>query len=169
MKRNIILLTLLPLFVGCGNHSTSDTSSVESYIQNLEVENNISYAEIVNTRGSYITSMCYTKTMDETTNRVFNPCYSCHTKGEIPNYYNDSNLQVEYNFPAEVMTNPFTNLFKGTCKPLRVSVSVSYFSFLLSDLDPNLIERGSQDSLAFHPISSGQIIQLRSEKTLGGL
>lgn len=109
MKRNIILLTLLPFFVGCGNNSTSSTAS---YIQNLEVENNISYAEIMNTRGSYITAMCYTKTMDKTTNTVFNPCYSCHTKGKIPNYYNDTNLQMEYNFPAEVMKNPFINLFK---------------------------------------------------------
>lgn len=33
-------------------------------------------------------------------------------KGKIPNYYNDTNLQKEYNFPAEVMKNPFTNLFK---------------------------------------------------------
>ena len=112
MKRTIILLTLLSLFVGCGNHSLSDTSSVQSYIQNLEVENNISYTEMLNTRGSYVTSMCYTKTMDEITNTVFNPCYSCHTKGKIPNYYNDSNLQMEYNFPVEVMKNPFTNLFK---------------------------------------------------------
>ena len=118
MIRNTILLTLLPLLIGCGNNSTSNTSLasdlslVESYIQNLEDENNISYTKIMNTRGSYITSMCYTKTSDETTNRVSNPCYSCHTKGEIPNYYNDTNLQLEYNFPAEVMKNPFTNLFK---------------------------------------------------------
>jgi len=112
MKRNTILLILLPLLVGCGNDSISNLSSVQSYIQNLEDENNISYTKIVNTRGSYITSMCYTKTMDETTNTVFNPCYSCHTKGKIPNYYNDSNLQIEYNFPAEMMKNPFTNLFK---------------------------------------------------------
>lgn len=112
MKRNIILLTLFPFLVGCGNNSTSDSFSVQSYIQNLEVENNISYTNIINTRGSYITSMCYTKTMDETTNTVFNPCYSCHTKGKIPNYYNDTNLQMEYNFPAEVMKNPFINLFK---------------------------------------------------------
>lgn len=112
MKRNTILLILLPLFVGCGNDSASNLSSLQSYIQNLEDENNISYTKIVNTRGSYITSMCYTKTMDERTNTVFNPCYSCHTKGKIPNYYNDTNLQIEYNFPAEMMKNPFTNLFK---------------------------------------------------------
>jgi len=112
MKKNTIMLTLIPLLIGCGDHSTSDTYSVQSYIQNLEDENNISYAKIVNTRGSYITSMCYTKTADNTSNKIFNPCYSCHTKGQIPNYYNDTNLQLEYNFPTEMRKNPFTNLFK---------------------------------------------------------
>lgn len=118
MKRNTILLLLLPLLIGCGNNSTSNSSLAsdlslgQSYIQNLEDENNISYTKIMNTRGSYITSMCYTKTKDDTTNTVSNPCYSCHTKGNIPNYYNDTNLQLDYNFPAEVMKNPFTNLFK---------------------------------------------------------
>ena len=132
MKTNHILVILLPLLVGCGNDSIDDTSTQQSTIQNLEDrnassgmispalsyiekledDNNISYEKIVNTRGAYITSMCYTQTTDTLTNHVFNPCYSCHTKGKIPNYYNDSNLQKEYNFPAEVMKNPFTNLFK---------------------------------------------------------
>lgn len=127
MKKNHILLILIPLLVGCGNDSTEDTSlvlstiqnledenesSALSYIENLEDENNISYDKIINTRGAYITSMCYTQTTDSVTNYVFNPCYSCHTKGKVPNYYNDTNLQKEYNFPAEVMKNPFTNLFK---------------------------------------------------------
>jgi len=123
MKRNYILFVLLPLLVGCGNDSIQDTSLDQneshsiispplSYIEKLEEANNISYNKIINTRGAYITSMCYTQTTDTSTEHVFNPCYSCHTKGKIPNYYNDTNLQKEYNFPAEVMKNPFTNLFK---------------------------------------------------------
>jgi hypothetical protein len=53
MKRNTILLLLLPLLIGCGNNSTSnsslesDLSLVQSYIQNLEDENNISYTKIL--------------------------------------------------------------------------------------------------------------------------
>lgn len=132
MKIKYILLILLPLLVGCGNDSMGDNSSQQShiqnpedknasstmispllsYIENLEEDNNISYGKIINTRGTYITSMCYTQTTDTSTNHVFNPCYSCHTKGKIPNYYNDTNLQKEYNFPSEVLKNPFTNLFK---------------------------------------------------------
>lgn len=115
MHKNTILFTLLPLFIGCGNNSTTSTLTedvTQSYIQSLEEENNISYDDIVNTRGAYITSMCYTKTKDESTGMISNSCYSCHTKGDIPNYYNDTFLQKEYNFPFEVMKNPFTNLFK---------------------------------------------------------
>ncbi|HGZ69898.1 MAG TPA: hypothetical protein ENK74_00680 [Nitratifractor sp.] len=81
-------------------------------MHSIEKENNISYEQILNTRAAYITSMCYTKTKDETSSKVSNPCYSCHTKGKEPNFINDSDLQAEYNFPAEIMKNPFTNLFK---------------------------------------------------------
>ena len=112
MRPNTIFLTLILTLTGCSERIKEDSSSTDQYIKNLENENNISYTKIVNTRGSYITPMCYTKTMDRRTNRLFNPCYSCHTKGKIPNYYNDTNLQMEYNFPEEVMKNPFTNLFK---------------------------------------------------------
>lgn len=95
MKINHILFILLPLLVGCGNDSIDDTSTQQStiqkleegnessalsYIEKLEADNNISYDKIVNTRGAYITSMCYTQTTDTLTNHVFNPCYSCHTK-----------------------------------------------------------------------------------------
>ena len=150
MKTKHILLILLPLLVGCGNDSKRDTSlqqstiqnledknassamisSSLSYIENLERDNNISYNKIINTRGSYITSMCYTQTTDTSTNHVFNPRYSCHTKGKIPNYYNDTNLQKEYNFPAEVMKNPFTNLFKDRSNQVKVQTDESILAYL---------------------------------------
>jgi len=117
MKTKLLLSAIATMIIGCGDNSTTDTdeqvsSSKSSYLQNLENENNISYDEVINTRGAYITSMCYTKTEDKTAGTISNSCYSCHTKGKIPNYYNDTNLQKEYNFPAEVATNPFSNLFK---------------------------------------------------------
>lgn len=149
MKINPILFILLPLLVGCGNDSKGDTALEPSYIQNpedknasstmvfpplkyienLEDENNISYDKIINTRGAYIPSMCYTQTTDTLTNVISNPCYSCHTKGNIPNYYNDTTLQKEYNFPAEVMKNPFSNLFKDRSAQVEVlsdSVILAY-------------------------------------------
>ena len=109
---NSILLTMVLLFTGCSEQTKKGASSTQEYIKKLEEVNHISYTKIVNTRGSYIAPMCYTKTKDETSNKISNPCYSCHTKGKIPNYYNDTNLQMEYNFPTEMMQNPFKNLFK---------------------------------------------------------
>ena len=106
-----IKFTLL-LFTLSSTCLLSDSSETQSYIQKIEEENNISYDKIINTRGAYITSMCYTKTRDTLSNDISNPCYSCHTKGKLPNYYNDTNLQEEYNFPRSVMKNPFINLFK---------------------------------------------------------
>ena len=82
------------------------------YIQSLERANHIHYQRIDNERAAYITSMCYTQVEDNQTHRTFNPCYSCHTKGKTPNYTNDSDLQLEYNFPMEILKNPYTNLFK---------------------------------------------------------
>ncbi|MGV6860053.1 MAG: hypothetical protein ACWA5X_13905 [bacterium] len=116
----ITLIAGALLFSGCGNDSAlSKTSATDAYLATLEKENGISFSEIKNNRGSYITSMCYTKTRDGSTGIVFNPCYSCHTKGKLPNYYNDTNLQREYNFPQEVRENPFSNLFLD--KSVRVA------------------------------------------------
>lgn len=109
----IIYISAVALvIVGCGNGSTVQKSEKKSYIQSLEKENNLSFTAIKNTHASYITSMCYTKTKDELTGQVSNPCYSCHTKGKIPNYTNDTDLQLEYNFPQEILKNPYINLFK---------------------------------------------------------
>ncbi len=110
MNYTLTLLISL-LLLGCANN-TNDSRNNSSYLQSLEEDNNISYTQIRNSRGIYITSMCYTKTQDATTKKVSNPCYSCHTKGKTPNYFNDSTLQKEYNFPDDIAKNPFSNLFK---------------------------------------------------------
>ncbi len=100
------------LYLGCGNGSANASNDAKTnYLRSLENENNISYAGKVNTDGSYITSMCYTRVKDDD-GSLHNPCYSCHTKGRVPNYYNDTNLQKEYFFPETMLQNPFTNLFK---------------------------------------------------------
>ncbi len=107
-----IITTLSVLTFACGGGSGETETAKSRYIHKLEKDNAISYSEIRNTRGVYITSMCFTKTQDSLTGETFNPCYSCHTKGKVPNYYDDTVLQMEYNFPQEVRTNPFSNLFK---------------------------------------------------------
>jgi len=135
MRYSLFFLTTIFLLTGCEinskdramqsldiNHSSGTSSqdtitqqsavNKSAYLHQLEVDNNISYEKIRNTRGTYITSMCYTQTKDQKSGNISNPCYSCHTKGKSPNYYNDTNLQQAYNFPEEVRRNPFTNLFK---------------------------------------------------------
>jgi len=117
MRYFLLFLTTLLLFSGCKSSNEDATTQQldtqkSTYLHQLEVDNNISYEEIRNTRGTYITSMCYTKTKDEKSGNISNPCYSCHTKGKIPNYTNDTNLQKEYNFPQEMRKNPFSNLFR---------------------------------------------------------
>lgn len=112
MKKNILALSVIAsLFVACSSDKEEQSHS-DNYIVNLEKNNHINYNKISNTRGTYITSMCYTKTKTNHSNRLSNPCYSCHTKGKIPNYYNDSTLQKNYYFPKEMLKNPFSNLFK---------------------------------------------------------
>jgi hypothetical protein len=109
MKRLIYLPPLLTLLSHADSFLPHDK---KSYIRHLEQENNISYERILNTRGAYITPMCYTRTQDEGSKQISNPCYSCHTKGKEPNFINDSDLQLVYNFPEQLMRNPYSNLFK---------------------------------------------------------
>lgn len=64
-----------------------------------------------NNNAAYITSQCYTKTLDEH-NVVHNPCFSCHINSKEPNYVDDWNLQEIAAFSEYSKVNRFTNLFK---------------------------------------------------------
>lgn len=59
----------------------------------------------------HVNPQCYTKTVDDQ-GRVHNPCFSCHTDSIRPNYLNDGDLQIAYDFPAPAEENPWKNLFK---------------------------------------------------------
>ena len=109
-----LLTSSVLLLISCGDEDNKEDfppqeNDVETYIKSLEKENGISYKEIKNL-GAYIPSLCYTKTKDQN-GKIHNSCYSCHTKGKIPNYINDSDLQLYYNFPKIMLKNPYTNLF----------------------------------------------------------
>jgi len=105
-------LLLILMLLGC-----TQKEERTKYIKGLERDNNISFTH-VNNYGIYIPSMCYTKTKDKS--KVYNPCYSCHTKAKSPNYFNDAILQKEYNFPKEMMKNPYHNLFKDRKKEVAL-------------------------------------------------
>ena len=60
---------------------------------------------------AYIPASCYVDTKGENS-RTHNPCYVCHQKGEAPNYIDDSDLQLDYSFPAPARTNYWSNLWQ---------------------------------------------------------
>ena len=113
-----------------GDGFSLKTQSTNAYIKQLETENGIQYSKITHSRGAYVTSMCYTKTYDDDTGKTYNPCYSCHTKGILPNYYNDTNLQFEYNFPKELTTNPYSNLFKDKTADIAAISDTSILKYI---------------------------------------
>lgn len=59
---------------------------------------------------AYIPPQCYTDPVSE--QGVQNPCYACHTESKRPNYLNDTDVQVGYNFPETGLKNNWDNLFK---------------------------------------------------------
>ncbi|WP_319381036.1 hypothetical protein [Thiomicrorhabdus sp.] len=66
---------------------------------------------IQNTAAAYIPLQCYTKTRGMN-DKVHNPCFSCHTPGKIPNYLDDSEFQLLYDFRDSTRKNPWINAFK---------------------------------------------------------
>lgn len=113
LKKYINLL-LVPFFIGClgsGDSSESKNSNIDntskSYVdlRSKELKNAV----------AYIPPQCYTKTEDN-----YNPCYSCHTKGEKPNFIDDSSLQESYDFlPTKAYRNNWSNLFKDRTKDIE--------------------------------------------------
>jgi hypothetical protein len=60
---------------------------------------------------AYIPPACYVDTRGPY-GSIHNPCYVCHQKGLAPNFIDDSDLQLEYSFPAAARTNYWSNLWQ---------------------------------------------------------
>jgi hypothetical protein len=60
----------------------------------------------IGNREAPIPLQCYTKTEGRS-----NPCWTCHTTPRFPNLMDDWELQKEYAFSKEGMTNHWTNIF----------------------------------------------------------
>ena len=152
--RYIIFLSSLMVILcmsGCGNNSTSTTGATLEPVVSYE-SNNSSYntrglqaavidfksTTPVNNKAAYVTSQCYTKTMDEE-NTVYNPCYSCHVNSQEPNYVNDFELQKNYSFGEYTKTNKFTNLFKDRTSLVALISDEEISSYVKED---NYIQHG---------------------------
>lgn len=67
-------------------------------------------SRVLGNETPHIPSQCYTKTQDGS-GKTVNPCYTCHTRSLRPNYVNDDDLQLVYDFPAAAEENPWKNLY----------------------------------------------------------
>ena len=152
--RYIIFLSSLTVslcILGCGNNSTSATGTTLEPLVSYE-SNNSAYntrdlqataidfrsTTPVNNKAAYVTSQCYTKTMDED-NTVYNPCYSCHINSQEPNYVDDFELQKNYSFGEYTKTNRFTNLFKDRTSLVALISDEEISSYVKED---NYIQHG---------------------------
>lgn len=77
----------------------------------------------------HIPSQCYTETEDAT-GRVHNPCFACHTASESPNFLNDDDLQVAYDFPLPAERNPWVNLFKDRRAEIAAITDEEMFDYI---------------------------------------
>lgn len=102
----IVLALLLILLTGCGGGG-GGTATTDTEINTLDID--IKSKTLLN-HSAYVTSQCYTKTIDEH-NQTHNPCYSCHRESIEPNYVNDESVQEINSFPAYATTNHWKNLF----------------------------------------------------------
>jgi len=90
------------VFLSCSNSgSTAEQSNKDFFKKSNSLNNN----------AAYVTSQCYTKTIDEN-KTIHNPCFSCHINSKEPNYIDDWDLQVNRDFSDYTKVNRFTNLFK---------------------------------------------------------
>jgi hypothetical protein len=116
------------LLLGCGDASqtsTDETNTTQKEIVITYESNNSLYntrnilpididflsTTPINNKGAYVTSQCYTKTLDNN-GTIHNPCFSCHINSKLPNYVDDWNFQQESSFGEYTKINRFTNLFK---------------------------------------------------------
>lgn len=103
---SVILLVTLTGFSATPKTSENDTigSALDEELVDLK-------SLVLSNKTPYIPAQCYTNTEDGDES-VHNPCYSCHTEPQRPNFTNDSDLQLSYIFPGEARKNPWSNLFK---------------------------------------------------------
>jgi hypothetical protein len=124
---------------GCGGHDGQNaTDTIPVYQPAAQVFTDTTSPSVVNNRGAYVTSQCYTKTEDAQGN-AHNPCFSCHINSEAPNYIDDWDLQENYAFSEYTRINRWTNLFKDRTAAVGAITDRDILGYVRSDnyLDAN--------------------------------
>jgi len=114
MKRygmtGMAVLMLMTVLAGCGGGGTNGSQATVKVTAGAAMDLRSKYLA---NEAAYIPPMCWTKTEDADGVTIHNPCFTCHTESIKPNYNNDQNLQLSYDFPGYARTNRWSNLFKS--------------------------------------------------------
>jgi hypothetical protein len=60
--------------------------------------------------NAHVPPQCYTKTKDDA-GKLHNPCSTCHLSSRAPNYINDGEFQLVYDFAPRARSNRWSNVF----------------------------------------------------------
>lgn len=107
----VLVAGVVVLVVGCTNESIEPTGDTNESFINLQHFTDVTSKSIINNEAAYVTSQCYTKTIDDA-NMTHTPCFSCHINSVEPNYVDDWDLQESYAFSEYTHVNRWENLFK---------------------------------------------------------
>ncbi|HHH19361.1 MAG TPA: hypothetical protein ENK86_02445, partial [Campylobacterales bacterium] len=116
--------------VGCNSSSSSRNDAETNSSDVVEIDFKITHA--TNNEAAYITSQCYTKTVDAQ-GGVHNPCFTCHINSDAPNYIDDSDLQESYDMSQYSKVNRFTNLFKDRTEAVAQISDTEMLSYIRED------------------------------------
>jgi hypothetical protein len=161
----VLFITSTLIIIGCENTNNNDSnttkennitetnstnennSSIQEYNTSISYvdEYDIDYKTInpIN-ESAYITSQCYTKTIDES-GKAHNPCYSCHINSHEPNYINDPELQLAYDMSSKSKINGFTNLFKDRTEEVNAISNTEILAYIREN---NYIDSNNTITLA---------------------
>lgn len=126
------------LIIGCGGQSAS--SDVDSDVKFKDLTGKSIRAN----KGAYIPSQCYTKT-EGREGEAHNPCYSCHTASEEPNYIDDWDLQESYDFSEYTKVNRWSNLFEENTPKIAAISDAEIMEYVRED---NYLSADSEIKLA---------------------
>jgi len=125
-------------YVGCGRSGggksgEGDTgAAVALYRPGAQVFTDTTDLSVVNNRGAYVASQCYTKTEDAQ-ERVSNPCFTCHINSKEPNYIDDWDLQESFAFGDYTRINRWTNLFEDRTEAVGAISDAAILGYVRSD------------------------------------
>ena len=129
-NRLITLTLAASVLMACDN--LQQAQSAEPSDNLAQVAESLTDKTLRANQAAYIPPQCYTKTRDAN-GQVHNPCMSCHIPSTEPNYLNDGNLQLGYDFADYARTNHWRNLFKDR----RTAIATISDQSILDDVRQN--------------------------------